>query len=326
MMSRSLLACTASALFLVAGCENQNGLTAGGPCDPGPEEPSTTPSSILSAEPRLPTAADLWRRVNAGTAPYFPRASSGISAQANAMVSTDALLEAMDIELALLESKSFTGNASQGGVFSAMGVLEPTEGDTMGWISTGVAGAGTPQSVDPMATAVQTGTDFFAACPGSDPFTNPEYDCAEVSFSFEVPEGMNSVRFDFAFMSAEYPEFVGLGFNDEFTVRLTSPTHSYDNIVFDDNGNMVNIDSAFFDEPCANLVGTGFDLDDGFGGCDAGGTGLLSTVAPVEPGEVATLAFSLRDRGDGIYDTAIMIDNVAVRTTDVDEPSTEPCD
>ena len=306
-------------LLAVAGCENQNGLTAqADPC-----EPETTASEIRSVfETREPTTAELLRRHKAPV--YRPNETTG--AQMNAAVSTDELLTAMDIELDLLESKTLTGNQSQSGVFTDMGSLTPTEGNSMGWLSTGVAGAGTPSSVDQSATGVQAGTDFYAMCPGSDPFTNPEYDCVELSFSFEVPDGMNSVRFDFAFMSAEYPEFVGLGFNDEFTVRLASPSHNYDNIVFDDNGNMVNIDSAFFDEPCANLVGTGFDLDDGFGGCDAGGTGLLSTIAPVEPGETATLTFSLRDRGDGIYDSAIMIDNVAVRSQDIEEPETNPCD
>src|SRR5690349_18759456 len=135
---------------------------------------------------------------------------------------------------------------------------------------------------------------------------------------------MHSVRFDFAFMSAEYPEFVNLGFNDEFKVSLHSTTNNYDNIVFDDNGSMVNIDSAFFDEDCPGLAGTGFDIDLG-AGCDAGGTGLLSTIAPVEPGETVSMIFSLRDRGDDVYDSAVMIDNIAVRSTDVEEPNTDPC-
>lgn len=322
MVNRPLSSVSALLLLIVAGCENQNGLTAGAadPC-----EPTTTTASEINAafETRQPTTKDLYRRYSQPV--YRPGESTG--AHMNAAVSTDELLEALDIDLELLDSKSLTGNQAQSAVFGPMGSLVPTEGDTMGWLSTGVAGAGTPYSVDPSATGVQAGTDFYAMCPGSDPFTNPEYDCVELSFSFEVPNGMNSIRFDFAFMSAEYPEFVGLGFNDEFKVSLTSPSHTYDNIVFDDNGNMVNIDSAFFDEPCENLAGTGFDIMDYFGeACDAGGTGLLSTIAPVEPGEIATLTFSLRDRGDGIYDSAVMIDNVAVRSQDIEEPETNPCD
>lgn len=316
-MIRPLLA-VSSALLLVSavGCENQNSLEAGGPCEG---------ASALQAAPArvLPASHDLWSRTN-GAHVYRPN-ETGMTATANAAVSIDALLEAMDVDLELIETKTITGDPSQAGVFTAMGVLEPTEGDTMAWISTGVAGAGTDQSVDPSAYGVQEGTDFYALCPGSDIFENPEWDCVTLSLSFEVPSGMHSVRFDFAFMSAEYPEFVGLGFNDEFTVSMSSETNNYDNIVFDDNGNMVNIDSAFFDEPCAGLAGTGFDLDDGLGGCDAGGTGLLSTIAPVEPGENVTLKFNLRDRGDGIYDSGLMIDNLAVRSQDVDEPETDPC-
>lgn len=318
MLSRPF-ALTSSALLLLltVGCENQNSLAAGGPC-------SEAVTSAVTAEPVRPSAESLAAR-RSGKSLYTPNAP-GMQATANAAVSVDALLAAMDVELDLVETKSLTGDPSQAGVFDDMGTISPTEGSSMGWLSTGVAGAGTPNSVDPSAEAVQTGTDFFSLCPGSDIFENPEWDCVSLAIGFTVPDGMHSVRFDFAFMSAEYPEFVGMGFNDEFTVSLHSPSHNYDNIVFDDNGNMVNIDSAFFDEPCANLAGTGFDLDDGAGGCDAGGTGLLSTIAPVEPGETATLTFNLRDRGDGIYDSAIMIDNIAVRSTDVDEPETDPCE
>ena len=82
-------------------------------------------------------------------------------------------------------------------------------------------------------------------------------------------------------VSPEYQEFVGLGFNDEFSVRLTSPSYTYDNIVFDDTGAMVNIDSAFFNQPCTSLNGTGFEIYQFDGSCDAGATGLLTTAAPI---------------------------------------------
>jgi hypothetical protein len=317
-MVRPLALLSASLLLLSAvGCENSNSLAAGGPCSSG-EALRAAPTQVK------PSARALWDRANGGHV-YRPNEEGGMTATASAAVSVDALLEAMDVDLDLVESKSLTGNGKQAGIFTAMGEIGPTEGNTMGWLSTGVAGAGTDQSVDPSAYGTQEGTDFFSLCPGSDIFENPEWDCVSLSLAFEVPDNMHSVRFDFAFMSTEYPEFVNLGFNDEFTVSLHSPTNNYDNIVYDDNGSMVNIDSAFFDEPCPNLAGTGFDLDDGTGTCDAGGTGLLSTIAPVEPGETATLTFNLRDRGDGIYDSAIMIDNIAVRSQDVDEPETDPC-
>ena len=139
-MNRPLFALSSALLLAsVAGCENQNSLAAAGPCEG---------ASAMTAAPnvRLPSSQDLWSRTN-GKNVYRPN-QDGMSATSNAVVSVDALLEAMDVEMDLVETKSITGNSKQSGVFEAMGVLEPTEGDTMAWISTGVAGAGTSQSVD----------------------------------------------------------------------------------------------------------------------------------------------------------------------------------
>ena len=53
----------------------------------------------------------------------------------------------------------------------------------------------------------------------------------------------------------------------------------------------------------AELTGTGYE------GATGGGTGWLTTTAPVTPGETITLRFIVWDEGDHIYDSATLIDN-----------------
>lgn len=227
------------------------------------------------------------------------------------------LLTAMDIDPAIVVNPTITGNIRQYTVYPSLGTLVATTGGTFAYLSTGVAGAGTPQTLDASALGTQSGTDVGSNCADGD-----GYDCVVLKFSFVVPGGMHSIKFKFNFMSAEFPEFVGTIFNDQFAVKEESPSYSYDNIVFDSTGHTVNINSAFFNEPCTSLGGTGFDIYSFNSTCDAGGTGLLTTQAPVEPGETVTLTFSLRDRGDGIYDTAVLLDDFIISEETVPGPNT----
>lgn len=292
------------AALATAGCVNDNTLTAGVPVDP-----CAGTSEAIHAAPETLAARSVGNV-------YRP---SHVASAATAPPNADALLEAMGVDLDLVGARALSGDPRQAAAFPDLGALEPTEGASFAWLSTGVAGAGTARSVDSNASGTQEGTDFSSTCGGS------EHDCVELSFTFQVPEDMNSVQFDFRFLSTEFPEYVNAGYNDEFTVSMSSPSHSYPNIVFDSDGSLVNIDSAFFDEPCTSLAGTGFDIMNG-GACDAGGTGLLHTTAPVEPGETVTMVFKLLDRGDGVFDSAVAIDNLQVRSSEVSEPETNPCD
>ena len=297
-----------TASSLLAGCNDTSMVGAPVAVDPDP-----VPCAVGSA---LSNPGPMTRRARPTTGAYRPGAS-GVAT--SAMVSVDALLAAMDVNPADAIAPTLMGNVSQSAAFGPLGSISPTLGSTMAWFSTGVAGAGTSSSVDPSALDTQIGTDFSGAgCANSGVESN---DCVQLTFGFVVPDDMHSIRFDFNFLSTEYPEFVNQGYNDEFKVSMASATHNYDNLVFDENERPINIDSAFMDETCADIAGTGFDVGyDGY--CDAGATGLLTTIAPVEPGETVTLTFTLMDRGDGIYDTAVMIDNVQVSTNPVEEPET----
>ncbi len=233
-----------------------------------------------------------------------------------AATSVEDILTAMGIDPATVSSPSITGHQNQFAALPGLGSLIPTQGSNFAFLSTGVVGAGTPQSLDPSAWGTESGTNMGGSCS-----SGIGYDCVFLKFSFVVPADMHSIQFDFNFMSVEYPEFVNLGFNDEFSVQVQSPSYNYANIVFDINGNPINIDSAFFNQPCNSLENTGFDIYSG-GSCDAGATGLLVTQAPVVPGETVTLTFSIRDRGDGIYDSAVLVDNFQLSEEYVEGPTT----
>nr|WP_263429810.1 choice-of-anchor L domain-containing protein [Nannocystis pusilla] len=109
--------------------------------------------------------------------------------------------------------------------------------------------------------------------------------------------------FDFAYFSAEFPEWVGDEFNDIFVVWQSSEDYT-GNVTFI-NGQPLTvtalwpIDYQSFDP---HLQGTGH-INDG------GATGWYKATSGVKPGETFTLAFAIFDMGDSTYDTTAIIDN-----------------
>jgi mannan endo-1,4-beta-mannosidase len=129
-----------------------------------------------------------------------------------------------------------------------------------------------------------------------------------------VPEGANCLAFDLAFMSDEYPEYVGSPYNDAFLAELDVSDWSVSgqtisaphNFAFDRGGGFVSVNSAFFD---ANRVitATGNEYD--------GSTPLLRAQTPVTPG-AHQLYLSVFDASDHILDSAAFVDNLFASTTE----------
>ena len=165
------------------------------------------------------------------------------------------------------------------------------------------------------------------------------HDYVEMKISLKVPTNARSFSFQFTFLSAEYPEWVGSDYNDKFLALLDSQSYK-GNISFDKNKNPVTVNVGFFDACDSALIcdgkktntctpakvgelsGTGYELDDGEGRRAGGGTGWLTTTAPVTPGETATLRFILFDEGDHILDSAVVIDNFQWELTAAAGPTT----
>lgn len=202
-------------------------------------------------------------------------------------------------------------------VLPDFGSYVPQLGDDFMILSSGIAAdADQPDFVYP-----QAGTSFgngiahpdpstMANCGGSgDPPSVNDY--SEVELRLEVPSNASAFSFDFNFMSVEFPEWVCTEFDDTFLALLDSAAYS-GNVSFDAMGNRVSINVGFFDvcDPAlspvctgaAPLLGSGYETD-------GGGTGWLTTTAPVIPGEKITLKFVIFDEGDTILDSMVIIDN-----------------
>lgn len=122
-------------------------------------------------------------------------------------------------------------------------------------------------------------------------------DTATIQFALPV-QNANLFTFDFIYLSEEYPEFVGSRFNDFFRAFVNGQ-----NIALDEAGHVVDVNNVHFDGSLPT-AGTFFD----------GRTHLLRAQYQI-PAGVTTLNVRLEisDVADGIYDSAVLLDNVAVR-------------
>lgn len=201
----------------------------------------------------------------------------------------------------------------------------PLAGPSFAVLSTGIAhDANSPTFVDQ-----NLGFGISTAHPDQQPGDPSDVqDISSLTLDLQVPANARSLSFDFNFMSVEFPEFVGLGFNDTFLALVESEAFT-GNVSFDSMGNRVSINVGFFDvcapslsPSCtgeADLLGTGFEngtTDDG------GGTGWLTTTTPVIPGEKITVTFMIYDEGDDILNSTVLIDNFRWGLEDVDGPIT----
>ena len=227
----------------------------------------------------------------------------------------DELLAAAGVDPAAVSTSAITGVPDQYAVFEQLGTAVPLEGANFVWLSTGVAGAGTSQVVNPSGQPPEPGTDLGGVCIEADKF-----DCVHLEFTTVVPPGMDTLSFGFNFVTAEYPEFVGSQYNDEFVVSLIRPGITYANLFASDP---MTASNPSVGQGCILLTDTGYEKYSNLAGplCDSGGTGVLTASAPVAPGETITLAFDLFERGDAAWDTSVLIDNVIFSATGVAEPT-----
>jgi hypothetical protein len=177
------------------------------------------------------------------------------------------------------------------------------------------------------------------------------FDPVNLKLTLRVPTNASSFAFDHSFFSAEYPEYACTGYNDIWAVLLDTQAPGIANnrdIVFDAQGTPGSVNLNFFDRcvagqtGCAGspqtgfnfcsggkaeLAGTGYgDIEDpcsmGVQTSVGGGTGWLTTEAPIKPGEVITVQFMVWDSSDGIYDSAAIFDYFRWQQGTVANPTT----
>ncbi len=206
------------------------------------------------------------------------------------------LAQSAAVPSADIVSAVLKGNQAASDVLTSLGVLSPTEGTDFAYLSTGRVG----QSPEP-------GQDL-------PPMGRPQGDRSTVTLTLTAPANANSFAFDFYFLSAEYPEYVGSPYNDEFVAEVTGSAWS-GNAALDSSGNAISVNSALFSvTQSSQLSGTGFD--NGVGG----GTGWLTVVVPATPGDTITLVLSVYDVTDGVYDSGVLVDDFYWSETEITTP------
>jgi|CXWL01.1.fsa_nt_gi hypothetical protein len=240
----------------------------------------------------------------------------------------------------------------------------PKQGSSLAMLSSGEAVDNHMNS----GYVVQPGMQFYNET-GHPLYSNPKCgapssvpnakDITELDLTIKVPANAQSFSFQFAYFTAEYPEYLCTQYNDRFIALLESSALSTSsmpaqqcvsgaatttcNISFDGAGQPITVNNAFF-EVCDSFNGmntqgvqvvnncsqsasllnkTGYDRVSQ-GEKAGGGTGWLTTQAPVTPGETITLRFIVFDEGDYKLDSAALIDNFQWHLTTVTGPSTMP--
>jgi len=175
------------------------------------------------------------------------------------------------------------------------GIYMPNTGPSFGVLTTGDV-----ENAAPPNDSSSTGTDNGQG-------TRNVNDLSVLKLDITVPASANCLSFDLVFYSEEYPEYVGSPYNDGFVAELDTNSWTYDpeftsiaapdNFAFDENHNLLTINSASFTAEGE----TELEYD--------GSTQLLTAATPITPG-AHSVYLSLFDAGDGIYDTAVFLDNL----------------
>lgn len=135
------------------------------------------------------------------------------------------------------------------------------------------------------------------------------FDVVVLRVDFSAPRA-GCLSLGFRFLTEEFPEFVGGGYNDAFIAELDESTWSVsgsridapNNFALDSGGNPITVDSIGAQRlSAADARGTTFD----------GATPILRAATAVTPGRHA-LYLSIADVADAGYDSAVMLDQLAL--------------
>lgn len=232
-------------------------------------------------------------------------------AQFDTSATAAALAQAMGIPAAYIVSASLfsigTNAVDPRGAAVHTGTLgnfSPREGTTFAVITSGDV-AIIPGSNDEAGADVDQGTESGSGVEsGGD-------DLVKLVLVLNPPDNAKAFSFDFAFLSEEYPEFVGTAFNDFFVVEKDGSQITFDtssgntkinspyNICYDQQGQPISINANFFKENTNQNTGTEMD----------GWTPVLTTCAPLISTDSLVLTFFIGDIGDAAYQSVTYLDN-----------------
>ncbi len=147
-----------------------------------------------------------------------------------------------------------------------------------------------------------------------------KYDYQEIRLSVTVPDNAHALAFDVAYFTTEWPVFAGQNYNDMFIAWLEASNWT-GNVSFDDAGNALSLNAAFFvylDQHgvLAEFAGTCMRY--------GAGTPWLTSTAQVEPGDQIELVFAIFDLDDVNLDSFVFLDNFRWLCEGDGGPSTVP--
>jgi hypothetical protein len=138
-------------------------------------------------------------------------------------------------------------------------------------------------------------------------------DLTTLRIDVNVPAGRNCLALSYRFLSEEFPEFVGSSFNDAFIAEVDNSTWRTD------DANTIVLPDDFATKAggkpvSVNGVGpTSVAAIEGAGTVFDAATGLVTTKTTVTPG-AHSIHLSIFDQTDRIYDSAVMLDQLAFIT------------
>jgi len=264
------------------------------------------------------------------------------------------LAQALGLDVATLIDVQLAGNPLGYGAYPTWGALAPlvttvpgdglpSENCAFVILANGPAHSSQPQdtvagdlgitnAIDPAPAALQDGAEI--------------HDLEQLIITVQVPGNAQGFSFDHQLLSAEYPEYVCSEFKDTFYVLVEGEPQldsgARTNVAWDLVGSELTINSGTMQQAPAwtvDITGTGYEAADTFVACNqtptptctppnpcppyiGSTTGWLRTRVPATGGAIVTLTFSIHDEGDGIIDTAVVIDNFRWLGTPVTDAST----
>lgn len=265
----------------------------------------------LDSRPRAPDDEARMERRRIATLQLARPAPAATALATGAEVAT-----ALDLPAGWVTSTSLTSANPQAAMVALeYGDTKPRKGGSLFIMSTGNINA---------AQLPEPGTDH--------PPVGEEGDSVVFRVTLNVPRGVNRLAFDFRFLSAESPEYIGTAYNDTFTARIIDGFGS--RVAAEASVNS----STFYEVSSTRAAGTGYDTlfaDDPWGVDffpatyppelpvfpDAGITDLRTVNVEVFSGGTVTLEFELRDLGDGVLDSTVVLDNIHFSSLEVVNPN-----